>query len=122
MIKKPETVNEIKALKHVLNITNYYQVSNTFLEEAYNFITKDTNNKINFGKSTIQFFNGSNVVEKFAVKCIKPNVVDGLVISTLVFTLLPHYNPSYSSGGGSSFGGGSSNNNHNNNNNNNNNH
>ena len=25
MIKKPETVNEIKALKHVLNITNYYQ-------------------------------------------------------------------------------------------------
>lgn len=114
MKKNPETYNELKLVNNLLRLSSYYAVSQEFLDEAYDFLMKDKNNKIQAGKTLIRFVEGSNIVKEFSAQ-LKTLTIDGLVLTASILTIIPHYEPSSYSSGGS--GGGSSNNNNNNNNN-----
>ena len=115
MIKKnPETLNEIKAVRNVLSIAKYYNVSQEFIDEAYDFIIASSNHSIRCGTSSISFYDGAQMVKTFAVD--RPQMsIDGLTVTAILLTVIPHYVPMSSGGGGGgwSSGGGSSNNNNN---------
>ena len=46
MLKNPETYKELIQVNNILKITEYYNVSQDFIEEAYNFILSDSSNLI----------------------------------------------------------------------------
>ena len=112
MIKKnPETYAEVMALKNVLEITKYYNVSQEFLDAAYDFLMADKTNRISISKGSISFYNASgNNIKSYTAD--NTSLIDGLVLTALTLTIIPHYTSSSGSGGG---GGFSSNNNNNNN-------
>lgn len=122
MIKKnPETYSEIKAVNNILRISNYYKVSQSFIDDAYDFIMLDPNNKIDCLNTSIYFVDAKgNKVKSYSVD--KSYEVAAMEVSQNKIKITPAYtyhNYGSSGGGYSSYSGGSSNNNNNNNNNNN---
>ena len=105
MIKKnPETYNEIKAVSNVLRISNYYNVSQSFIDDAYDFIMLDPNNKIDCLNTSIQFIDAKgNQVKKYSVD--KSTSVDAMVVTQNTISITPTYRPYHSYGG---YGGGGS--------------
>ena len=74
MIKKnPETYNEIVLVKNILELTKYYNVSQTFIDDAYDFLITDKKNVISCNDETITFRDdmGTAVKEYYASQTIE---------------------------------------------------
>lgn len=117
MIKKnPETYNELVLVKNVLKIQEYYNVSQDFIDAAYDFLNENKNASIQCNSDSILFLDeNKNTVKSYKTYLVEHSI-DGLVVYSSYYNVISHYEPGTSSGG--SHGGGSSNNNNNNNNNN----
>ena len=121
--RNPETLNEIRIVRNVLSLSNYYNVSQEFLDKAYDFLKESKDHEIRSDVTGIHFYKGSAVIQSFRAT-LTSATIDGLILSATALTIIPHYVPhsysssSSSSSSGGSSGGGSSNNNNNNNNNN----
>ena len=94
MIKtNPETLNEIKAVKNVLTIAKYYNVSQEFLDEAYDYIMANKEHKIQGQITQIKFMNGNTTEKIFSVD--RPSMsIDGLILTATFLSIIPHYTPS----------------------------
>ena len=67
--RNPETYNEIKTVNNILQISNYYTVSQNFLDNAYDFLMQDPKNKINCLKTLIHFQDASGKnVKSYTIK------------------------------------------------------
>lgn len=115
MNKEPETYEELIRQKRCVDLTNYYELTNSELEQIYNFLENNPSGKVIGGMDNISLKVDEKITLVIPSKC-KTTQIDGLTMDNIAFTIIPHYTPSssYSSSGGSS-----SNNNNNNNNNNN---
>lgn len=114
--KKPETYNELILSRNILAISHYYQVSQEFIDEAYDFIVANPTGSIVCGEDRITFKNEqASIIKVFAATSLRKNEIDALIVKKDNLNIVPHYTSSSSSGSG----GSSSNNNNNNNNNNN---
>lgn len=116
MNKEPTTYEELIRYKKCVDLTKYYEVSMTELNQIYDFLEKNENGQILCTANTIALRNNNEVVMIINANC-KSTAIDGLTMSNNSFSIIPHFTPSSSSYGSSS--GFSSNNNNNNNNNNN---
>ena len=116
--RNPQTYNEMKQAEKVLDLARYYKISQTVLDEIYDFIMASPNNTVDANKTRLFLKTDGNVVKEYAIECTYSGI-DGIRLSALALTLIPSFTSS--SGGSRSSGGGSSNNNNNNKNNNNNN-
>ncbi len=87
------------------------------MDEAYNFIIKDSSNLIECSTDKILFKDKDyKIVKTFDVTMNVANKIDGLIINDQI-EIITHYIPSSGRGGysGSGYSGSSSNNNNNNN-------
>lgn len=116
MLKRnPETYNELILSRNILSISRHYQVSQEFIDEAYDFLITNQNGAIVGGRDKIIFKDDKGAIQKiFSANLLNPQLVDSLTITKSGINIVSHY----SSSSGSSSGGSSSNNNNNNNNNN----
>lgn len=119
MNKEPETYEELIRKKRCIDLTKYYELSQTELEQIYDFLTNNQDGNVKGGTNSISLIVGSDTAHATTItaKCIN-SFIDGIVMSNTLFRIIPHYDPSSSSSDWHS-GGSSSNNNNNNNNNNN---
>lgn len=88
------------------------------MDEAYNFIIKDSSNLIECSTDKILFKDKDyKIVKTFDVTMNVANKIDGLIINDQNIEIITHYIPSSGRGGysGSGYSGSSSNNNNNNN-------
>lgn len=118
MLKNPETYKELIQVNNILKITEYYNVSQDFIEEAYNFILSDSSNLIECSIDKIFFKDKSyDIVKTFDVTMKVAYKIDGLIIYDQYIEIINRYVSSGGSSGygGMSYGGSSSNNNNNNN-------
>ena len=110
--RNPETLNEIRTVRNILAITRYYDVSQSFLDEAYDFIVANPGNTIKISNNLISFtdvnnslvktFNIQNekgLAERILNSLTEPKI-DGLVLTAKMLKIIPHYT-SYSSSDGS---------------------
>ena len=104
--RNPQTYHEIVSVKNVLELAKYYEVSEEFLDEAYDFISASKENTIVADINYI-FFKKNNIITKQFTANLKTSSIDGLTITSTLLTVIPHYTPS----SGSYSGGSSSNNN-----------
>lgn len=120
MIRDPETYEELIRYKRCVDLTKYYELTESQIEKIYDFLESDKEGKIKstgdyitLYPSTLNFTNEDVII----ARCINSSI-DGILMTNTMLEIIPHYTPS---SGGSSYSGGSSSNNSNNNNNNNNN-
>ena len=122
MNKEPETYEELIRYKKCVDLTRYYHLTESNLQQIYDFLEANPDGEITGNKYTI-VLKSSNKVESTIIKSLLfAKDVDAIRVTNKNFIIVPHYEPakgSKYSGGGFSSGGSSSNNNNNNNNNNN---
>lgn len=117
MNKEPETYEELIRKKRCIDLTNYYELSLSDLDQIYTFLEKNPNGIVRGGSQNLLLMLSENDTNFITIqsKCIDSKI-DGIILSNNLFKVFNHYTSSSSSG---SSGGSSSNNNNNNNNNNN---
>lgn len=118
MNREPETYEELIRKKRCIDLTRYYELTQSDLEQIYNFLEQNPNGQVRAGKENISLVIGNDLAKATVItsKCTNSSI-DGIVLTNTIFNIIPHYSPSTSR---SSSGGFSSNNDNNNNNNNNN--
>ncbi|MBQ7790658.1 MAG: hypothetical protein IJ399_05290, partial [Bacilli bacterium] len=116
MKKEPETYEELIRQKRCYDLTKYYKLTETELEQIYEFLKNNPKGKVTGDKTKLSLSVGFKVINVINAMCTASSI-DGLTMSNDSFKIIPHYTPSSSYSSGSS-GGFSSNNNNNNNNNN----
>ena len=113
MNKEPETYEELMRKKRCVELTKYYNLTQSQLDSIYNFLATNPNGMITGSTTNLGLYVGLNVQQVIQANCIDSSV-DGVKVTEKFFTIIPHYTPSTSSY--SSYSGSSSNNNNNNNN------
>lgn len=95
--KKPETYNEIILVRNILEFTKYYEVSQTFIDDAYDFLIADKKNIISCNDDTITFLDGMGTVVKeyYAIQTIV-NRLGSLTLTPTSINVVtrPDYSPS----------------------------
>ena len=110
MNKEPETYEELMRKKRCVELTKYYNLTQSQLDSIYNFLAANPNGVINGSTTNIGLYVGLNVHQVIQANCVDSSV-DGVKVTENAFTIIPHYTPSSSSY--SSYSGSSSNNNNN---------
>ena len=117
MNREPTTYEELIRQKRCIDLTKYYNLTLSELEQIYTFLENNPEGQAIGNVNSINLVLNSTSNGIITAPCIDSSI-DGLKLTNQSLTIIPHYTPSYSSG--SSWSGSSSNNNNNINNNNNN--
>ena len=116
---KPRTYNEVVCLEKCKKLKNYIpEISDTIIEDMYNFIKVNSDNVISVSPDNISFVNNSagKIERAVPIEMMNPNLFDHIMFGmTAAFNVRNVVMPS--SDGGCSSGCSSNNNNNNNNNN-----
>ena len=117
MNKEPETYDELIRKKRCIDLTKYYELSQSDLDQIYTFLENNPGGQVRAGTQNISLVVDNDTANAVVIasKRISEDI-DGIVMSNTTFNIIIHYTPSSSS----SYSGGTSSNNNNNNNNNNN--
>ncbi|MBR1970288.1 MAG: hypothetical protein IKA17_08010 [Clostridia bacterium] len=117
---KPKTYNDVVRLSRCMELKKYIpDLTDEKIEEMYEYMKKDSNNKISVTPEMISFVNASGETESATVLETAPTGIsfDHIILGAAAYNVMQRPTGD-SSGCGSSCSGCSTNNNNNNNNNN----